>query len=240
MEPCVSANLTGQLACNLQRLKERMARAAHRAGRRVEDIVPVAVTKSVDASVAQALVDLGVRDLGESRPQELWRKAALVQGPVRWHQIGHLQRNKVRRTLPLIYQLHSLDSLRLAERIQQEADALDLTVSVFVEVNVSGEPTKGGFSPEEVAGVLDVLGRLPRLRVVGLMTMAPWTPEPSQTRPVFAALRELRDKLRDGLAPNCPLTELSMGMSNDFEIAIEEGATVIRVGTALFEGIQTS
>ena len=182
------------------------------------------------------LAELGVRDLGESRPQELWRKAAALPA-VRWHLIGHLQRNKIERTLPLVHCIHSVDSLRLLAALEEEAARTGRTVDVLLEVNASREANKQGFAPEDLPGLAPALAALKRVRVTGLMTMAAYEEDPERCRPTFVLLRELRDRLRTAVGSAQPLTELSMGMTNDFEVAVEEGATLVRIGTALFEGL---
>jgi pyridoxal phosphate enzyme (YggS family) len=214
-----------------------MQAACRRAGRDPSTVTLVAVTKTVSIEVAAALHALGVANLGESRPQELWRKAAALPRTVRWHLVGHLQRNKIERTLPLVEWIHSVDTLRLLEALEQEAARQQRTVSVLLEVNASGEASKHGFSPQQLLGLAEPLGRLEKVQVRGLMTMAALEDDPSRCRPTFATLRQLRNDLRGTLAPQHPLEHLSMGMSNDFEIAIEEGATLIRLGTVLLEGL---
>jgi pyridoxal phosphate enzyme (YggS family) len=199
----------------------------------------VCVTKTVSIEVARQLASLGVLDLGENRPQELWHKAAALPD-VRWHLVGHLQRNKLERTLPLIHRLHSVDSLRLLAAIEK-ASVSDThrqqPLPVLLEVNASGEPTKGGFSPREILGLAPHLTGLQHVCVDGLMTMAAFEEDPEKCRPTFALLRRLRDQLQSELGPGHPLTQLSMGMSNDFEIAVEEGATLVRLGTVLLVGL---
>jgi pyridoxal phosphate enzyme (YggS family) len=221
---------------SLASVEERIQAACARAGRRREEITLVAVTKTVSAEVARLVPQLGVYDLGESRPQELWRKAAALEDVpgVRWHQIGHLQRNKVERTLPLVHCIHSVDSLRLLEALEQEARRTDRTVPIFLEINASGEEEKHGFAPEALPQLKDTLGELTHLHALGLMTMAAYTEDPEATRPTFALLRRLREQLQQDLGQAHPMNQLSMGMSNDFEVAIEEGATSIRLGTILF------
>ena len=223
------------LADNLARVESRLLAACERAGRARQDVTLVGVTKSVPAPVAAELFALGVRDLGEGRPQELWHKAALLPAAVRWHLVGHLQRNKIERTLPLAHRLHSVDSIRLLDAL--EATRGEHPIDVFLEVNCSGEANKQGFAPEEASGLGGRLRTLSRVRVCGLMTMAAYADDPEAARPAFARLRTLRDRLRDEVGGLHPLDELSMGMSGDFEVAVEEGATCVRVGTTLFIGL---
>lgn len=224
---------------NLEEIRGRMADAARRSGRPPESVTLVAVTKYVDPPLIRALVEAGCRTLGESRPQHLWQKAEqLASLGIEWHLVGHLQRNKVRRTLPYIAWLHSADSIALLEALQRHAAAMDRRVPVLLEVNISGEPSKHGFAPEELPAVLPALGNYPQVAVRGLMTMARLEGGPDAARADFAALRQLRDRLRQQFGPSACLDDLSMGMSGDFEVAIEEGATMVRIGSALFEGVQ--
>jgi pyridoxal phosphate enzyme (YggS family) len=196
------------------------------------------VTKSTTTAVARLLPEMGVFDLGESRPQELARKAAELPSSIRWHLIGHLQRNKVERVVPLVQLIHSVDSLRLLAALEQEALVQDQDISVLLEVNASREPNKHGFRPEEMPGIAPQLAGLTRVRVCGLMTMAALAEDPEKARPTFAALRQLRDELPGRCGAPHPLDQLSMGMSDDFEVAVEEGATMVRIGSALFEGLE--
>jgi hypothetical protein len=231
------AHSLDRLRQNLADIQGRIAAAAARAGR--SDLPRlVAVTKYAPPEAARALIACGVRELGESRPQELWRKAEALAGlSVDWHLVGHLQRNKVRRTLPLVQLLHSADSLPLLEEIDREAARLGRPARVLLEVNISGDAAKHGFAPTAVAPLLPQLARLPSVRVEGLMTMAALARGVPRARRDFAALRTLRDQLAAECPPEVRLQELSMGMSDDFEAAIEEGATIVRVGSALFEGL---
>lgn len=230
-----------QLRENLSRVRDQVAAAAQRSGRSPSDVRLIGVTKYVSVEITRELAAAGLADLGESRPQELWRKAeGLADLPVRWHMIGHLQRNKIRRSLPAISLLHSGDSLRLLEALDEECAAQQRRQDVLIEVNVSGDATKHGFPPSEVAAALPRIAELKNLRVVGLMTMAALEGGPERARRDFATLRELRDQLRSDLPAGIDLRELSMGMSDDFEQAIEEGATMVRVGSALFEGLSDS
>jgi PLP dependent protein len=223
---------------NLSRVRERIAAAAALSDRQPDAVRLVAVTKYVDAAMARLLIAAGLTDLGESRPQELWSKAAaLADLAPNWHLVGHLQSNKVRRTLPLRPLIHSSDSLKILESISREAQALGLTSELLVEVNVSGDAAKHGFAPAEVEPLLPQIAALPNIAVIGLMTMASREGDLDRARREFAALRELRDRLAAACPPGVSLRELSMGMSGDYEVAIEEGATMVRVGSALFEGL---
>lgn len=223
------------LAERLAEVEERVCAACRRAGRARSEITLVAVTKTVSAETAALLPRLGVGDLGESRPQELWRKAAVVTG-VRWHLIGHLQRNKIGRTLPSIERIHSVDSVRLLEALEQECKKASRTLSALLEVNAGGEASKNGFAPQEVPNLAERIAKLQYVRIDGLMAMAAHEEDAEKTRPTFALLRELRDRLATKLGRALP--HLSMGMSNDFEVAIEEGATMVRLGSILFEGME--
>lgn len=195
----------------------------------------MAVTKYAELSWIRELVDLGQIHLGESRPQQLAARAAEFPSWVQWHLIGHLQRNKAALVLPRVALIHSVDSLRLLDQLEKEAQTLKLQRDVLLEVNVSGEASKDGLDPADVLDLADRLQRLEGIRPRGLMTMAPLLDDPEEARPFFRRLRELRDELqqRTGL----PLPELSMGMSGDFEPAIEEGATLVRIGSRLFSGL---
>jgi hypothetical protein len=198
----------------------------------------VAVTKYVGTPEVRALVEAGCRLLGESRPQELGEKAEALSGlPIRWHLIGHLQRNKVRRTLPLVEMIESVDSLRLAAAIDRIAGELSLALPILLEVNVSGEPAKHGFQPAELEECLAELAGYGSVEVRGLMCMAGLEGSPEAARTDFAGLRQLRDHLRERCPEGIVLEDLSMGMSGDYEVAIEEGATIVRIGSALFRGV---
>jgi PLP dependent protein len=240
--------LSGARVADVRRLLEerlgeverRLETACRRAGRVRGDVTLVAVTKTVSIEVARALYEIGVADLGESRPQELWRKAAALPDSVRWHMVGHLQRNKVERTLPLAQLIHSVDSVRLLDEIEREARKQSRDVTVLLEINASREAAKHGFAQKAVPELLPRLSGLERVRVAGLMTMAALEADPEQCRPAFALVRELRDRLAPQIAPPHSMQHLSMGMSNDFEVAVEEGATLVRLGTVLFEGVGES
>lgn len=213
----------------------RIADACRRAGRDRGDVTLVAVTKAVSERVAYLLPDLGVGDLGESRPQELWKKADLIRH-ARWHLVGHLQRNKIDKAVPAAVLIHSVDSDRLLDALDAFGRKRGAPVPVLLEVNCSREEAKGGFAPEAVPALGDRLPALTGVRVDGLMTMAAAHDDPQLARPTFAELRGLRDQLRT--RTGLPLPHLSMGMSHDFEVAIEEGATLVRIGTTLFAGLE--
>ncbi len=241
-----------KLADNLKRLRERIQNACNRGKRRLEDVRLVAVTKTVEVDIIRSGIELGLTDLGESRPQELVKRAGMVHEHLtrrrtldaphtprepRWHMIGHLQRNKVRMVLPWISMVHSVDSLRLAEEISKEADRIGRVMPILIEVNVSGEKSKFGIAVGATSHLIENINTLPGIRIAGLMTMAPLEESPENTRPYFARLREILEDIRGERLAGPEFRELSMGMSNDFEVAIEEGATLIRVGTTLFEGV---
>jgi len=222
------------LSERLSSVRGRIAEACRRMGRDPASVTLIAVTKTVSPEVAAIVAELGTLDLAESRPQELWKKAAAVP-TARWHLIGHLQRNKLDRTLPLVTLMHSVDSERVLESLADFGSKRGTPVPVLLEVNCSREAAKGGFSPDAVAAASDKALSLAGVALRGFMTMAAYSDNPEDARPTFAELRRLRDEqqLRTGLA----LPELSMGMSGDFEIAVEEGATLVRIGTTLFEGL---
>ena len=225
------------LGQRLEAIRTRVQAACGRVGRSPESVTLIGVTKTVGHEVAQALVDLGVADLGENRPQELWRKSDLVTG-ARWHVIGHLQRNKVERTVGLSSLIHSVDSERLLEAIEAEAKRIGKQTAVLLEVNCSGEEAKHGFTPEAVLAFTSNLKPLHFVRIEGLMTMAALAEDPEAARPAFRRLAGLQKELRQVLGDQHPLNQLSMGMSGDFEVAIEEGATHIRLGTVLVGGLE--
>jgi pyridoxal phosphate enzyme (YggS family) len=228
---------------NAAGVRERIAAACARVGRDPASVRAVAVTKYARIEWVRELVRLGWTTLGESRPQQLVERAELLAGEpelpaVEWHLIGHLQRNKVRPVLPLVELTHSVDSLRLLERIDRIGEEIGLLPRVLLEVNVTGEPSKDGFDPAALREAWPQVTAMEAVSVEGLMTMAPDTADETVVRTAFRDLRELRDRLRDGSPPGRELPELSMGMSGDFEIGIEEGATLVRIGSALFTGLE--
>ena len=221
-----------QVAARVEEVRERIERARVRAGR-ADSVTLVAVTKTHPSDAVRAVLAAGVADVGENRVQELEEKVAEVgRGAVGWHLIGHLQRNKAGKALPLFDLIHSLDSLRLAEALSAEAVKRGITARALVQVNASGEESKGGFEPGELVDAVGRIAALPGMKVEGLMTMAPFTDDESVVRAAFRRTRELLDDA----ARQVPGMgrQLSMGMSNDFEIAVEEGSTLVRVGSVLF------
>ncbi|MDQ7819806.1 MAG: YggS family pyridoxal phosphate-dependent enzyme [Armatimonadota bacterium] len=224
--------MVSELAARIARVRERIARAALRSGRQPEDVTLVAVTKGVDPARILEAAACGITDVGENRVQEAAAKIQAlgeVAARLRWHLVGHLQRNKARQAAQLFALIHSVDRLALGEELSRRTRR---PLEVLVQVNVAGEPQKFGVAPADAAELVRALSRLPGLRVVGLMTIAPVADDPEAVRPVFARLRELRDDLaRRGVAD---LPHLSMGMSQDFDVAVEEGATMVRIGRALF------
>jgi pyridoxal phosphate enzyme (YggS family) len=210
----------------LMRVRERIAAAAERAGRRADDVLLIAVSKTVEAERIREAIDAGVAALGENRVQEAKTKVRALGHPVPWHLIGHLQTNKVKDALALFDVIHSIDRLEVAHEIERRAARADRPIDVLLEVNVANESSKSGFVPDAVGGALDAIGGLAHLKVRGLMAIPPIVERAEDSRPAFKALSALAQ--RHGLG------ELSMGMSGDFEVAVEEGATMVRVGTAIF------
>lgn len=227
-----------QFEQNLAAVRDRIAGAAARSGRSAQAVTLVAVAKYVDAATTRVLALAGATILGESRPQQLLSKVeAISDPPIEWHLIGHLQRNKTRRVLPVVSLVHSVDSLRLLEAVDRVAAEGGLHPRVLLEVNVSHEQAKHGFSESDLPRAVERLGTFSHVTVCGLMAMAGLDSTQDEARREFARLRELRDRLHSTLPEGHSLDALSMGMSGDFEEAIEEGATIVRVGSALFEGI---
>jgi PLP dependent protein len=219
-------NMQQDIRANLDRVRERIARAAERAGRRAEDVLLVGVSKTVDVARMRAALAAGLAALGENRVQEARVKIAELGRPVPWHLVGHLQTNKVREALELFDVVHSVDRIDLARELDRRARARGRPVDALVQVNVAGEPTKSGWPPDAVETAVDALAALGGLRVRGLMVIPPAVERAEDARGWFRALRKLGE--RHGLA------DLSMGMTADFEVAVEEGATMVRLGTAIF------
>jgi PLP dependent protein len=223
------------LTRRIAEVERRIEEACARSGRARSEVKTIAVTKYVSVERTREAIETGLIHVGENRWQDAKSKweALHASGQAVWHFIGHLQTNKVKDVIGKFQYIHSLDRMSLAEELQKKASLLAITVPCFVQLNVSGEETKYGLPPAELFDFLKQLSAFPNLKVVGLMTMAPHEEDPERTRPVFRELRRLKEAANERKAYSNPLTELSMGMSNDFEIAIEEGATWIRLGSVL-------
>ena len=217
---------------NLERVREQIAQAAAKAGRIVEDVQLVAITKTHPAEKAREAIEAGQTLFGESRVQEARAKIPELPSNLRWHFVGHLQKNKIRHALPLFEMIHSVHSLSLAQDINRVANEEGLHPRVLLEINMAGEGSKFGFSSERLRDEMEELLALPRLSILGLMTIPPLAEEAEESRKYFVQLRELRDRLQTEFRVD--LAQLSMGMTQDFPVAIEEGATLVRVGTAIF------
>jgi len=233
---------------NLEQISENIAAACDRSKRQLEEVRIIAVTKTVGSPEIKSLLDLGVRDFGESRAKQLYDRATELNGyfqrsrnsdisadHVNWHMIGHLQRNKVKAVLEVADVVHSIDSLRLAEELNLRAERMGRVVDVMMQVNCSQEPQKFGVPVGAATHLGDMICTMKNLRLVGLMTMAELVEDPEKARPAFVRLRELFDEMKKEKIGGTAFGHLSMGMSNDYQVAVEEGATLLRIGTALFE-----
>lgn len=222
------------IARNLETVMSRIGEAAVKSGRRPSDVELIAVSKKQDADKVRAAFDAGQPVFGESRVQEAREKIPLLPTALRWHFIGHLQKNKIRHALPLFELFHSIDSLALAQEVERIAQGEGVRPRVLLEVNVAGEGSKIGFAPAALRAEMEQLLALRRIDIDGLMTIPPLAPDPEESRRYFVMLRELRDEIQGEFGVRLP--QLSMGMSNDYTVAIEEGATLVRVGSAIFAG----
>jgi hypothetical protein len=222
------------IAQNLTEVKKRIEAAARRAGRGLGQVRLVAVSKTVPVARLQEAVAAGQTLFGENYLQEAQPKIAALGDAAHWHFVGHLQTKKAKGVVGLFDLIHSVDRLKLAQALDQAAARLGRIQDILIQVNLAGEASKSGAAPGEAADLLEEIGKLPHLRVMGLMTMPPWFDEPERVRPYFRALRELRDRLEELRLSASGLPELSMGMTGDFEVAVEEGATLVRVGAAIF------
>ncbi len=222
------------IAANIEKIKQRIAAACSRAGRDPHSVELMAVTKTVSTERILQAVDAGITLLGENYVQEAREKQELLGGRARMHLIGHLQTNKAKYAVRLFDCVHSVDRLELAQELNKRAKAVNRTLDILIEVNVSGEQTKNGVSPAQVRELIGRIAGLENLSVRGLMTMAPYSDDPKTSRPYFQALRQLRDDIAREEIPRVQMAELSMGMTDDFEVAIEEGSTIVRIGRAIF------
>lgn len=219
---------------NMELVQKRIEEACGRAGRAAEEVTLIAVSKTKPVSDLEEAYRAGARDFGENKVQELVEKAQVLPGDIRWHMIGHLQRNKVKYIVDKVFLIHSVDSLRLAEEISKEALKKQVTVNILVEVNVAQEESKFGSCVEETQELVTQIALLPGIRIQGLMTIAPYVEDPEENRKYFAKLRELAVDISSKNIDNVTMRVLSMGMTGDYEVAVEEGATYVRVGTGIF------
>ncbi len=218
----------------LMTVQENIQKACEKSGRDVNEVTLIAVSKTKPISMLQEAYDLGVRIFGENKVQELDEKFEALPKDIQWHMIGHLQRNKVKNVVGKATLIHSVDSLRLAETIEKEAEKKNLTVDVLIEVNFAKEDTKFGIFPEDAASLVENVAKLPHIKVKGLMTIAPNVENPEDNRLIFRGLRKLSVDIANKNIDNVNMNVLSMGMTNDYQIAVEEGATMVRVGTGIF------
>lgn len=217
----------------VESVRERIAMAALRAGRDPEEVCLVAVAKTFPASAVEQVIAAGVNDVGENRVQEAKAKIPEVKAPCHWHMVGHLQTNKAQLAVRLFDWIQSLDSMKLAQELEKAGSSLGKRVRTLIEVNLAQEPTKSGVTEAELFSLLDQAAALSNLSIEGLMGMPPYDPDPEAVRPYFGRLRRLRDDAASRF-PRLALSHLSMGMSHDFEVAVEEGATIVRIGAAIF------
>lgn len=219
---------------NMEAVNKRIEKACLTAGRNREAVTLIAVSKTKPVELLREAYDAGARDFGENKVQELQDKIPQLPGDIRWHMIGHLQRNKVKYIVDKVYMIHSVDSLRLAEEISREAVKKEVTVKILLEVNVAEEESKFGTTTEEVASLTEQVAVLPGIQIMGLMTIAPYTENPEENRKYFKKLKQLSVDIEEKNIDNVSMNVLSMGMTGDFEAAVEEGATYVRVGTGIF------
>lgn len=222
------------LSANLGKISKRIKAAAERSGRQEETIKIIAVTKTIPPISIREVMDLGISSFGENRVQELVAKFDEIPSPVQWHLIGHLQRNKVKYIVDKIALIHSLDRISLAKEIDKRAARIQRQIPVLIQVNIAEEKSKFGLQKEEVIPFIQEIKDYPHLEIQGLMTMAPLVQDPEEVRPVFRSMRELRDEINALSLSGVRMKYLSMGMTNDFEIAIEEGANMVRIGSGIF------
>jgi hypothetical protein len=219
---------------NIERIKGAIAGAASRAGRKVSDVRLMAVTKTVDDDRIMQAIEAGVDIIGESYVQEAKRKIEKMGRKIEWHMIGYLQSNKAKYAVKLFDMIHSVDRMDLAVELDRRSGSQGMAMKVLIEINVGGEKTKSGAPYEEAMRLVKDISSLDNLSIQGLMTMAPWFDDPEDARPYFKSLRELRDRIIDANIARAEMGELSMGMSGDYEVAVEEGATIVRVGRSIF------
>jgi PLP dependent protein len=226
--------MDADITANINKIRQRIAAAAARCNRAPDSVKLLAVTKTVSIPAIEKAIEAGITALGENYVQEAKEKIAAIGGRVSWHMIGHLQTNKAKYTVNLFDYIHSVDRLELAQEINKRARLTDRKINILIEINTSGEKTKSGITAAEAIALIKNVSLLDSVSVKGLMTMAPYSTNPEDSRPYFSELRHLRDKIISEGIPDIQMEELSMGMTDDFEIAIEEGATLVRIGRAIF------
>ena len=226
--------MEADITTNINKIKQRIAAAAARCNRASDSIKLLAVTKTVPLPAIEQAIEAGITAMGENYVQEAKEKIAVIGQRVSWHMIGHLQTNKAKYTVNLFDYIHSVDRLELAAEINKRARLIDRKINILIEINVSGEKTKNGITTSETIELIKNVSMLESVSVKGLMTMAPYSTNPENSRPYFSELRNLRNKIISEGITNIQMEELSMGMTDDFEIAIEEGATIVRIGRAIF------
>lgn len=227
-------NDTAHIDDNLAQVRQRLINACQRAGRSADQIVLMGVTKTIDPVYMEASIKAGIADIGENKPQEIKRKYDLIQTPVRWHMIGHLQSNKVKMIIDKVALIHSVDRHSLVDEIAKRAQMIDRVVDVLIQVNIGDESQKSGIAKDQVLDLVQYAASQTHIRVVGLMCIAPYLADPEAVRPYFKKMKQLFDTIAKQTIDNASMQILSMGMTHDFEVAIEEGATMIRVGTGIY------
>ncbi len=224
----------GEIQQNIDQIQERIAAAAQKSGRKKEDILLLAVSKTIDAARIKEAVQYGLKELGENKVQEILQKYEPLGKDVKWHFIGHLQTNKVKYIIDKVTLIHSVESLKLAEEINKRAKQINKVMDILIEVNMEGEQSKFGVPPKEALSLIQKIAPLDSVRIRGLMTVAPFVENSEENRECFRRMRQLLVDINQEKIDNVCMDILSMGMSNDFEVAIEEGATIVRVGTSIF------
>lgn len=219
---------------NLQEIEKNILKACEKAGRKREEVTLIAVSKTKPVSMVEEVYETGIRDFGENKVQEMCDKIEVLPKDIRWHMIGHLQSNKVKYLMDKAYLIHSVDSLKLANEIEKQASKCNKTVDILIEVNIAGEESKFGLAKEEVLSLVCDIAKLSHLRIKGLMTIAPYVEDPEDNRLYFRQIKQLSVDINNQNIDNVSMDILSMGMSGDYSVAIEEGATMVRVGTSIF------
>lgn len=219
---------------NMEQVKKNIEEACKKAGRNPDEVTLIAVSKTKPVALLQEAYDAGARCFGENKVQEIVDKYPQLPSDIRWHMIGHLQRNKVKYIVDKVEMIHSVDSLRLAETIEQEASKHGVKVPILLEVNVAGEETKFGLRPDEVLPLIETVSKFPHIKIQGLMTIAPYVEDPEENREIFRQLKKLSVDIEAKNINNVTMSVLSMGMTGDYQVAVQEGATMVRVGTGIF------